>query len=157
MLVKSSIWCKLFQVRNLEEISRISKNIENLKMLSMEALLLYDLSEREPGWRLTARCHTEPRWIGLTKIRNFGRHFHVFNDLVYYELLVCYIQTLYIMKFNFLWVWASVLDGTLVFNSWMDSPKLWKNDEISEFLWQIKRKTAGFGNLYVISSPWRKF
>ena len=25
----------------------------------MGALLLYELSEREPGWRFTARCHTK--------------------------------------------------------------------------------------------------
>ena len=29
--------------------SKISKNLENLALLSSEALLLYELSEREPG------------------------------------------------------------------------------------------------------------
>ena len=47
------------KVRNLLKISRKSKNLENLKIFSREALLLYELSEREPGWRFTARCHTK--------------------------------------------------------------------------------------------------
>ena len=30
-----------------------------MTILSRKALLLYELSEREPGWRFTARCHTK--------------------------------------------------------------------------------------------------
>ena len=37
------------KVRNLVEISKISKNIEISKDFLREALLLYELSEREPG------------------------------------------------------------------------------------------------------------
>ena len=37
------------KVQNLVEISKISKNLENLKILLRGALLLYELSEREPG------------------------------------------------------------------------------------------------------------
>ena len=67
------------------------------------------------------------RHLGPAKIRNNGRHFYVFSDILYPELLVCYIQIFYIiLKLNFLWVSASVLDETLVFNSWMGSPKCWK-------------------------------
>ena len=33
----------------LVEISKISKNSEKMKILSRQALLLYELSEREPG------------------------------------------------------------------------------------------------------------
>ena len=37
------------KVRNLVEISKISKNLEISKILSKRSLLLYELSEREPG------------------------------------------------------------------------------------------------------------
>ena len=37
------------KVRNLVEISKISKNIEKLTLLSREALRRYEFSEREPG------------------------------------------------------------------------------------------------------------
>ena len=47
------------KVRNLVEISKNSKNLEFLEILSREARLVYELSEREPGWRFTARCHTK--------------------------------------------------------------------------------------------------
>ena len=57
---KSSIGSKLFgKVHFLVEISKFSNHIEILKISSREALLLYELSEREPGWRFTARCHTK--------------------------------------------------------------------------------------------------
>ena len=96
---------------------------------------LYESSVRKLGWRFTARLpyRTAVNWpdLGPAKIHNFGRHFNVFSDLLYQKLLICYIQTFYIiLKLNFLWVLASVLDESLVFNSWMGSPKCWKNDEI---------------------------
>ena len=54
---KSSIGAKCFpKVEILVEISKISK-ISKIWKKSREALLLYELSEREPGWRFTARCH----------------------------------------------------------------------------------------------------
>ena len=60
MLRKSSIGAELFQkVQFSIEIWKISKKSENLKKWLREALVLYELSEREPGWRFTARCHTE--------------------------------------------------------------------------------------------------
>ena len=59
MPCKSYIGAKLFlKFEILVEISEISKIIENLKR-DKEAILLYELSEREPGWWFTARCHTE--------------------------------------------------------------------------------------------------
>ena len=42
----------------LVEISRFPK-ISKISKKSRDALLLYELSEREPGWRFTARCHTK--------------------------------------------------------------------------------------------------
>ena len=47
------------KTRNLVKISKISKNLEILKVFSREARPLYELFEREPGWRFTARCHTK--------------------------------------------------------------------------------------------------
>ena len=98
------------------------------------------------------------RHPGPAKIHDNGRHFYVFSDLLYYELLVCYIQIIYIvLKFNFVWVSALVFDQTFVFNSRSCSLKCWQNDEIFEVLWKSAIKTPGFGNLYLRSSPWRKF
>ena len=123
---------------------------------------LYESSVRKLGWRFTARLpyRTAVNWPepGPAKIRNFGRRFHVFSGLLYSELLVCYIQIIYIvLKFNFVWVSASVLDQSLVNNSCASSSKCWKNDEIFEFSWKIAAKSSGSGNLYWSSSPWRKF
>ena len=95
---------------------------------------------------------------GPAKIHDFGRHFHVFSDLSYQELLVCYIQIIHIvLKFNFVWVSASVLDQTCINNRGDSSPKCWKNNEIIEFSWKLGIKTHGFGNLYLRSSSWREF
>ena len=42
------------------------------------------------------------RHPGPAKIHDNGRHFDVFSDLSYQELLVCYIQIIYIiLKFDF--------------------------------------------------------
>ena len=60
MLRKSSIGAELFQkVQFSIEISKNSKNLKKIKRWSRDALLLYELFEREPGWRFTARCHIE--------------------------------------------------------------------------------------------------
>ena len=57
---KSSIGFSGFEkLTFLVEISKISKILEKITNPSREALLLYELSEREPGWRFTARCHTK--------------------------------------------------------------------------------------------------
>ena len=57
---KSSIGFNGFEkLKFLVEISKISKKFEKNTNPSRQALLLYELSEREPGWRFTARCHTE--------------------------------------------------------------------------------------------------
>ena len=56
---RSSIWCKLFKSskfgRNFENFEKS----QNFEMFLKRSLLPYELSEREPGWRFTARCHTE--------------------------------------------------------------------------------------------------
>ena len=52
------------------------------------------------------------------QIRNFGRLFYVFNDVLYHELLICYIQSNYnILKLRCVWVSALVLDQTFI-NNW---------------------------------------
>ena len=71
---------------------------------------------------------------GPAKIHDFGRHSYVFSDLLYQELLVCYIQIIYIiLKFDFVLLLASELDETLVNNPCASSPKYWKIDEVFEF------------------------
>ena len=72
MLRKSAIWCKLFSKNHiLVKISNFLKKSKKKSAYFCE-VLLYELSEREPGLRFTARCHhrslpvTEPGWIGLT-------------------------------------------------------------------------------------------
>ena len=66
-------------------------------------------------------------------IYKIGRVFNVFNDVLYYELLFCYIQSpLNILKLNFVWISASVLDQTFVNNRSVCSPKMMKNEEILE-------------------------
>ena len=60
MREKSSIGFSGFEkLTFLVEISKISKILDKKENISREALLLYELSEREPGWRFTARCHTK--------------------------------------------------------------------------------------------------
>ena len=83
----------------------------------MEAL--YESSVRKLGWRFTARLpyRTAVNWPepGPAKIRDFGRHSYVFNDLSYYELLVWYIQMInIILKFDFVWLSSLVVDQTSV-------------------------------------------
>ena len=107
-------------------------------------------------------CHTEPRWIDVTLA---PRRFvimvdilYVFGNLLYYKLLVCYIQMFYIiLKFNFLWVTASELDETFVNNRAASSPKSWKNDEIFKLRWNFLLKTPGSGSSHLRSSPCGKF
>ena len=54
---KSSIGFSCFEkLTFLVEISKFSK-IPEISKFFEKALLLYELSEREPGWRFTARCH----------------------------------------------------------------------------------------------------
>ena len=55
VLLAWSFWKVDIFGRNLENFEKYQK-FENA---SRGALLLYELSEREPGWRFTARCHTK--------------------------------------------------------------------------------------------------
>ena len=49
---------------------------KKVKNIVEEALLLYELSEREPGWRFTARCHMEtmakPDRLGVFSSKGCG-------------------------------------------------------------------------------------
>ena len=57
---KSSIGSSGFEkLTFLVENTKISTISEKMINSSRKALLLYELSEREPGWRFTARCHTK--------------------------------------------------------------------------------------------------
>ena len=94
------------KVRNLVKILKISKHLKIEKIVEEGAPALRVI---RAGTKLTVHCslpyRTAVNWSdhGPAKIRTFGRHFHVFSDLIYQELLVCYIQIFYmIMKFSFL-------------------------------------------------------
>ena len=128
-------------------------------MLSREALLLYELFEREPGWRFTARCHnTEPRWIGVTLApRRFMIMVDIFmflvrsywfvtfrSSILYWSLISCEYQ-----------LWRSIKPRLT--NQRASSRKCWENDEIFEFRRKFLLKTPGSGNLHLRSSPCRKF
>ena len=87
------------------------------------------------------------RRLGPAKIRDNGRHFHVFSDHSYQELLVCYIQIIYIiLKFDFVWVSALVVDQTFVFNSGSCWPKCWKMmKSFKKYkIWNFESKTFPF-------------
>ena len=108
---------------------------------------VYASIRRKLGWRFTAcfEYRTAVNWpdLGPAKIRNFGRHFYVFSDLLYQELLVCYIQMFYIiLKLNFLWVSASELDETFVTNWCICPPKIEKKWWTFRNFMEIWKKTS---------------
>ena len=54
---KSSIGSKFFQKLKFWSKFRNFRKFRKFIKKSREALLLYELTEREPGWRFTTRCH----------------------------------------------------------------------------------------------------
>ena len=97
MLRRNSIGLKLFhKVDILIEISKKSNNREKSKTSGGETLLLYELFEREPGWRFTARCHTEPQWIGVTLA---PRRFVIMVDFFMF-LMIFYIMSYWFVTFR---------------------------------------------------------
>ena len=107
-------------------------------------VLLYESSEREPGWRFTARCHTEPLvdWLDLApaNIREFRHRVCVSDKVLYYELLVCSINYEdIVLKFHFVWISAPELDQTLIIICSVCFPKCWKMIKIFENFEKFKK------------------
>ena len=93
----------VFFCRNFENFEK-SRKFENL---SGEALLLYEFFEREPGWRLTTRCHTATNWPrqAPANIRKFCRRVCV--SVNFYIMVTSFALFNFehiILKFNFLWI-----------------------------------------------------
>ena len=66
MAMKSSIWFSgSKKIIFLVEISKKSNISKQMRKSSRKALLLYELFEREPGRRFSARCHVEFRRSAL--------------------------------------------------------------------------------------------
>ena len=87
-------------------MSEISKILGKWQFHQGGALLLYELSEREPGWRFTARFHTEPRWIGVTLV---PRRFVIMVDIFMF-LVILYIRSYWFVTFrSFISYWSLIL------------------------------------------------
>ena len=97
---------RTFQKMRISE--KFSKKYRNFEFYKRERSAVYRMerhSTSPPCGNLVDGLPHDCHWPdpGPAKIRNFGRHFHVISDLLYHELLVCYIQILFIiLKFNFL-------------------------------------------------------
>ena len=77
---KNSIGLKFFQnVRFLIKIPKFSKNLEKLRKLMNFGFRLYELSEREPGRRFTARCHIELSQSGARDHENVFFHKNIID------------------------------------------------------------------------------
>ena len=136
----------LFIIHSQLEVKNWINTHEGISMMGCKCWFCSTSSRRKPGWRFTAgstyRTAVNWRHLGPAKIHDNGRYFYVFRDLSYQELLVCYIQIIYIiLKFDFVWLSASVLDQTFVNNRGDSSPKWWKmmkfskNINSSKILW----------------------
>ena len=109
--------------------------------------LLYELSERKPGWRFTARCHTEPESSdpdrGPQTSVTLRGNFSSLIDNLHLSYWFCSIQSLYIiLKFDFPWVWALVLEQTLVLNPCVCSRKSWYFGNISKKIRKFSQNAA---------------
>ena len=159
-IIERPDWWYIKIFGNCENMRISEKNWKNMKIWSFreeknkgvwDEEALYESSVRKLGWRFTARLpyRTEMNWrqTGPAKIYEVGRRFYVFNDLLYYGYWFCYIQMKYIiLKFNSLWILASVVDQTLINNHGVCFPKSWKNTEIFEFWWKLSKKYSGARN-----------
>ena len=91
------------------------------------------------------------------KIHVYGRHFYVLSDILYEEFPVRYIQIIYIiLNFDSVWLSALVVDQTLVKQLGRLLTKMLKNDEISKFSWNLRRKASEAENEYLRTSVWEK-
>ena len=117
----------VWKVQLFIEISKISKNLEISRISSTGAPALRVI---RAGTRLTVhrslayRTAVNWRHPGPAKIHDNGQCFQGFRNLLYQELLVCYIKRFYIvLKLNFLRFSALELDQTFVLNWPISFPK----------------------------------
>ena len=76
MLWKSSIHSGHFKSWYFWSKFRKFRKFRKFKRISSDALLLYELSEREPGWRFTARCHSSKRSTKSVLFSCREAHYH---------------------------------------------------------------------------------
>ena len=85
---------------------------------------------RSYRWKPGKSLHHEP-----AKIYNFYWRFHVFNDIFYCGLLVCFIRIFYvIMEFSSVLVLAFIIEWSPVFNSRMDLLEVEKMMKFPNFM-----------------------
>ena len=146
---KSSIGFSGFEkLTFLVEISKISKIVEKITNSSRKALLLYELSEREPGWRFTtARCHTKT----IAKLPRTQVHMTV--------------KIIFLMNISSISLLGSpIIVIDIVLKIWIELIK-WRNDNTMEkfyglwtfqksrFLVEISKISKIFEKLKI---PWRE-
>ena len=87
----------------ISKFLKISKNGKKIKKEGVPAPRIIRAGNRSTVHR-SLPYRTAANWPdpGPAKIHDSGRHFYVFKELLYYELLVCYIQIIFIiLKFDF--------------------------------------------------------
>ena len=83
----------------LNGISKMSKVFERMTILSKETLLLYELFEREPGWRFTARCHTGARATPVPNRPSLFITWACLNMFLFEKTIMILNSTLFKMNF----------------------------------------------------------
>ena len=104
------------QMRIFKKIWRIFDFSEFFKKRKTRKLgngkALYESSVRKLGWRFTARlpywCNRKPRPESTEFIWNMNLFEHVSREQNQLHMKMCHMQSvLYVLKFDFVWVWAS--------------------------------------------------
>ena len=133
--MKILIFLKNQEIHFHLEISKWIHANRELSMTECRSWFCSTSSRRKPGWRFTtgSTYWTAINWPSQApaNIREFCHRVCVSEKLLYYGYWFCSINFEYIiLKFNFVWLSASVLDRTFI-NNWGDSSlKCWKNYEI---------------------------
>ena len=128
---KSSILSGCFQMLDFWwKLLKFWKFRKRKKSVILFEVLLYELSEREPGGGSPLVAMVNSLDLGPAHIYRLGRRFNVSNNVLYYELLVRYIQSfLNRLKLNFVWISALMLDQTFVNNRSVCPLKWWKMEK----------------------------
>ena len=146
-----------FLVENFENFENFRKNYKSIE----ETAPALRVIRAKPGWRFTARCHTEPRWIGVSLA---PRRFMIMVDIFMF-LVKFHIRSYWFVTFrSFILYWSWILCEFQLPSS--TKPRLTTSRCLRQnvekwwnfrFLRKFGLKTYGFGNLYLMISPWRKF